>query len=600
MNFNIYRYLRDSFILAITLILCFDIIPSAFAQKSNLKTYAAKLSPNSVQLFFPLISKNTDTDLTVGFVEITQAVQNSANSVTLVANRQTVIRIYPQANLKATPNVYVSISAYRGGSQISGSPLVIGPGMAPLTWSRADINSSFNAYLPSAWLSGNVTLITTVDPYNTIEEINNANNSTSNSLNFTPVPPLEITIVPIRYRHTDGKIYGPASSSYIQSAFLRIYPVNLVNVFVHNPYNFYDGDLEEASSWIELLDRITNIKTSEGAPDSTVYFGLIPLLDTSGNTWWNGGYAGLGWLSNPPNQIWREAIGLTDAYLKQYNYNLNGNDIVTHEVGHNFGRRHAPCGNPDSVDPLYPYPGGKIGQYGFDPITFQAIPPTSYFDIMGYCDSNWISDYTYLGLLQNQAAYGAPEALQESVDSLYIRAKIGNDGAVELMPFYAFPNQSEILPKESEYYLELVDASGEIIAAYPIEVRVAESKNFQAKSIHTMIPTPSSPFTEMLLKRNGEVVSRRSNIQLEISKTSEPSIYLADGKIVLEWGVDEKPALVRYKIEDSKMWTTLGIDILGGQILLDPLSLPKGKLIFEIILADSTTPIITIPLENNP
>jgi len=574
MNINIYRYLRTFLIVTLSLVLCHNLVPSSFAQELNPNTQPIWLSTTNFPLYLPLISKNTDTDLSISFVEITQAVQNSSNSVTLVANRQTVVRVYTQSNLFALPNVYISISAYQGSSKMPGSPLVIGPGVAPLTWSRADISSSFNAYLPPNWLSGSVTLVTTVDPYDAIEEKNEANNSTSKVLNFTSVPALNITVVPVLYHHEpNGKTYGPASPTFIQSAFLRMYPVNYVNVNVHSTY-YYSADLDNSSDWEILLNRITNLKISEEAPDSRVYYGLIPLLDGNGNSWWDGGYAGLGWLSSPPNQIWRESIGLADAYLKQYNYYLNGNDIVTHEVGHN--------------------------QYGFDPIAFQVIPPTSYYDIMGYCEPNWISDYTYLGLLQNQVAYGAPEIEPKLTDSLYIRATIERDGITELLPFYAFPSKPDILPKESEYTLELVDASGEIMASYLLAIREADSADFQVQSIHTVIPQPTFPFTNIRLKRNGEIVSRRSNDRSVLSKTIQPLIRLDNGEIILQWGISQKPALVRYKTDSSETWTTLGIDFLDGEIRLDPQSLPEGKLFFEVILADATESAYSATWENIP
>src|SRR5690606_15666517 len=40
-------------------------------------------------------------------------------------------------------------------------------------------------------------------------------------------------------------------------------------------------------------------------------------------------------------------------------------DAFVHELGHNQGRPHSPCGNPDGPDMNYPHPGSSIGAWGF-------------------------------------------------------------------------------------------------------------------------------------------------------------------------------------------------------------------------------------------
>src|SRR5205085_10095651 len=56
-------------------------------------------------------------------------------------------------------------------------------------------------------------------------------------------------------------------------------------------------------------------------------------------------------------------------------------------------------------DPSYPYAGGQIGAYGYDPATATLKQPSAP-DIMGYCSGKWISDYTYNGVLAYRAAFG--------------------------------------------------------------------------------------------------------------------------------------------------------------------------------------------------
>lgn len=79
---------------------------------------------------------------------------------------------------------------------------------------------------------------------------------------------------------------------------------------------------------------------------------------------------------------------------------------VAHELGHNLGRPHSPCGAPDGL-PTYPYAFGFIGSVGHDVQawvegrTSSAIgrAPDATADLMGYCSPSWISDFTYRSIL---------------------------------------------------------------------------------------------------------------------------------------------------------------------------------------------------------
>jgi len=603
MNRTLNSHIRNHLLVTLIALSLLVITPTTFAQEPETDPQITTSDAYGVSLYLPIITKSINTDLTIGHVEITQAVQTDTNSVTLVANRQTLVRVYTQTNASYTVDgVYVSISAYQGSSELPDSPLLVGPGTSPITWSRADINTSFNAFLPSTWLSGNATLSVTVDPSDTIEEKDNTNNTVSKTLNFTSVPPLNITVVPIHY--WDGyekKWYGPASASFIQTAFSRMYPVDTVNVYVHTPIDF-PGYLDHINSekaiayWNALLDNITTLKATEGAPESQVYYGLIPLIDGNGYTWWGssgGGYAGLGWVG------YRESIGISDAYLKQYNFYINGKDVANHEVGHNFGRHHSPCGDAGNIDPDYPYPGGIVGQYGFDMSAWKVIP-TSYTDIMGYCDSNWVSDYTYLGLLQNQLDFGSLVTAPQTTESLYIRASIGDDDTVVLQPVYAFQRSPDQTPTESEFSLEFVDAGGEVVAAHPVAVRLAEGEDFLARSIHVTVPRPTLPFTSVRLTKNSATVSERSLGQTNRFRTTQTAIHLDNGELILDWGMPQIPAMVRYTVDQGESWTTLGFDILEGKLRMDPQSLPLGSLLFEIILADTTESTLSTTWEHIP
>jgi hypothetical protein len=80
---------------------------------------------------------------------------------------------------------------------------------------------------------------------------------------------------------------------------------------------------------------------------------------------------------------------------------------MLHEVAHNHGRQHAPCvqgGTIAGVDPNYPQADGSTGVYGYDALGDNLLNPEDFTDLMGYCRNQWLSAYTYSGLLNTVLA----------------------------------------------------------------------------------------------------------------------------------------------------------------------------------------------------
>jgi hypothetical protein len=107
---------------------------------------------------------------------------------------------------------------------------------------------------------------------------------------------------------------------------------------------------------------------------------------------------------------------------------------MPHEVGHNHGRQHAPCGT--SGDPSYPYAGAAIGDWGYDLLQQKLYPPDSTKDLMSYCNPTWVSDYTYKAFFDRlQAVNGASIAFPAAaIDQTYDRVLVNADGTVSWLP----------------------------------------------------------------------------------------------------------------------------------------------------------------------
>jgi hypothetical protein len=541
--------------------------------------YNLGLTSGSTKYFLPLMM--APASLAINGLEVTQSVQNPANSVPLVANRRTALRVYAYS-LTGAPqsDVRVSVAATRNGTALLGSPLVIGPQTAPTSPSRANYASSFNVELPSGWLSGAVAMTATAY----IGSLPSGGGATSSlALNFTSVPALDVMVVPISYTHNGGWTYAapPANDTTrneVRDWMIRAYPVSTVTVSFHSAYAF-SGNLANLSDWSALLGSITTLKQIELGPIGRVYYGLIPTTD-GGHRWFYSGYSGLGWIGLP-----RTSIGLQLPTSAGWSADQTG-ETAAHEVGHNLGRYHAPCGGVADPDLSYPYAGGSIGQFGLDIPKGVLWNPATTYDLMGYCDPQWVSDYTYQGLYDDQRSIGA-SVLAASAPGLFIRGTFTSAGEVALKPVYALSLPPTDLPAASDYQVELLDASGQVLAAYPVPVLEASNEGGTVQAISAVVPQLAQAVARVRLVRAGQTSAEKDLAPAGVGIQSAPTVSpQPDGLITLSWNVATLPALVRYSADGGQTWTTLGVDVLGGQLTLDPATLLNGGAgQFEVTLA---------------
>jgi hypothetical protein len=543
---------------------------------------AAPTGESNIYIPFQATSK---PDFTVTDIEIFQATQTDNNTVPLVSGKTAVARIYVQLLAGISPaGVPVSLTAVRNGANI-GTVNATGPTTIPASPQRGIYNSTFNVILPDSWLSGQVQFTATVDPGNTIPEGHENNNQFARIVTFNNVPDLQVVLVPIDYIHqgsTNPGFYPGQGFDNISNWVRRAFPVDNVNVTIRPDYPF-SGNLQGSSAWLNLLNQIYVLKLSDGHLEETpiVYYGFVPIQNGS-TQWFFSGIAGIGWIS-PPGQNFRDAVGL----------NLGANDetgiLAGHEIGHNLGRDHAPCGGPDEPDPSYPYAGASIGQYGMDiqGSTVAFNTPTSHVDMMSYCSPEWVSDYTYNALYNNQRVQGLLQQATPVADHLVIRAILDDNNAVTLAPTYAFATQSSHEIAASDTVAELLDAQGNIITTTPLAIREAEEEGIYFRSVMGTVPLPSTPVASIRLVAEGTVLTERPFSEPDRLAQTALAITQTPQLVTLNWGLPNVPALVRYTADNGTSWTTLAIDTLGGSLSLDVADWMGESGRFQIILADT-------------
>ncbi|MCP4419511.1 MAG: hypothetical protein GY805_23100, partial [Chloroflexi bacterium] len=438
------------FALALTLIIGVSV--------SSNQSVAAPLAPLDEFIYLPIVM--TPPDLSVTHLEISQSVQDEDNNVPLVANRPTVVRVYTETSSgSGVPNSSVTLTATRGGSSLT--PVTSTTMTASAASSRSSLSSTFNVTLPADWLSGTVKITASIDGQGGVSIVK--------TVTFNTVPTLNVVLVPINYKHTPtGVTFSGPTTDHISDWIMRAYPLSNMSVSVHSAYAF-SGNLQNGSAWSSLLYKMSTLKDLDGAANSTVYYAYID-FDCGWFDCANGGIAGIGWIG------FRESVGI------DFGASDTTGELAGHEIGHNFGRQHAPCGV--SGEPSYPHAGASIGEYGLDGIggSLQLLNPGGYVDMMSYCDPVWVSDYTYKALYQDQLANGAYiwAPMQES---LLIHGSVAEDGAVTLNPVYILP-QTAVSPQNSLYQVELLDSAGNIIATHPIDLLVAEEEEVSARAVH--------------------------------------------------------------------------------------------------------------------
>jgi len=514
-------------------------------------------------------------DLQIVHMGLYQSVQNPANSVTLVAEKPAMLRVYAlgSSNNGRPIETTVTVTAQRGGATLGSltSELRAVPGQA----NADDLNSTFNFDLPRAWLSGQVTLTATIDHADRVSESSEGNNQRVAAFTFRNLPPLNVTIVPIRYIHApSGATFADAAHDPISDWLSAAFPAGRVDVSYHAPYTFI-GDLRQGDEWKRLLDELSALWQVEvGGNTSRIYYGLIP-TGQAGHSWFDGyGISGMGWVGG-----WRVSIGL--------DLGEQAGPTAGHEIGHNLGRRHAPCGDPSNVDPLYPYPNAIIGVHGVDTEEDLLMSPNQTHDMMSYCGPRWLSDYTYEGLVQEQLARGGRLAPPAFGEALLLRAAIDGERVTTLPAYRIEQSLPAAEAGSSPYQVQLLDAKGRVLAVHPATLLEAEEPGVSSRMIVASVPAPAGEVAAARFLKGEQVVAER--IMSGGAPTAAPdapaSVRATAEGVVLEWDAAGGPALVRFST-DGATWSVLASDVEGGRLDLAPGTLPDGPIQFEVILAD--------------
>ena len=359
----------------------------------------------------------------VDAIEVTQAIQDLSQSIPLLAGKSTVVRVYLSNYSAGAITVHGELALRRAPGDVpvivaSASSALLDPAAAgDLAGARNDASRSLNFVVPYECTSVGPLAITVARVTDTATGVAvSLGKERRPIVAFIASPPLRVRILGIRYQMGDPPVsYIPRDVDFdlLKSWLARAYPTGEVIasqaiVDTVTPPEFSCGDVNTQLAAIRALDM------SAGADSKTHYYGLVG----------DGGFWMRGCSAVPVAAPGPSAVGSGPAGTPYGSFSWDGDSSYAdwyggHEIGHTFGRQHPGfCGETQNDLQHYPFPNGQLGGaansfVGFDVgdpvqgLPMAALSGQAWHDVMTYCEYEWLSPYTYRGILDRLIAEDA-------------------------------------------------------------------------------------------------------------------------------------------------------------------------------------------------
>ena len=352
---------------------------------------------------------------------LTQAAQSREYPVSLVAGESALLRVFV-TSLRETTETLPPVRAtfFLNGTEAHVVEIPTGSATIPTEVREGELDRSANAEIPAGVIQPGLEMVVEIDPSGTLDPSLGVSRRIPaegrTAVGVAAMPTLNLTLVPFVWtgdndRRTADLVEELHPEHELFWETNHLLPVDAFEIMKHEPV------LTDSNSGFDLLHEVKIIRTMEGG---------------------TGHWKGLMYTNQPPGGI---------AYIGgKVSFSKPRSKTIAHELGHNFGLGHAPCGNAGGPDPGFPKPDGRIGVWGYDPRDNGSLVPPSYADLMGYCSRNWISDYHFTNALAYRLAdEGASAASRVAVQSLLVSGQVAADGTLALDPAFVV-NASPAVP----------------------------------------------------------------------------------------------------------------------------------------------------------
>lgn len=348
---------------------------------------------------------------------LVQAVQSRAFPVPLVAGKRALLRVFPTAARAVDAGVpAIRARFFVDGRETHMEYVPGGSEAIPAKVDEGSLATSVSAEIPGRVVRPGLEMVVEVDPDGTLDPalgVARRIPATGRlAVDVRALPPLEVTVVPFLWAQAPdssmldaarGMAADPQGHALLADV-RALLPVGVLEVTAHEPV------LSSSNDARRLLEETEAIRALEG-----------------------GGGHYLGTMAGPvtgPSGV---------AFLPgRAGFSIPNSGTIAHELGHNLGLHHAPCGGAGDPDPSFPHPDGSAGAWGYDFARGELVRPTTP-DLMSYCGPpDGISDYHFANALRYRLfeARAAAVPTATPATSLLLWGGADADGAPFLNPVF--------------------------------------------------------------------------------------------------------------------------------------------------------------------
>lgn len=581
-------------------------IRSTRARRSHGRASSSFASSFGLALLMMASSAFAQVDLSVGDIHVSQAIQDASNSITLVAQRSTVVRVSVgvSGTSFSVPGVNGELHVFVNGTEITpvaGLAPINGPITAPVLPSLGNESHTLNFELPAPTgitPSTDVDFVVELDPLSGEADTTNNDGALNNVVFERRCNPkiyyTRINYLPAGLGLPDtAKVEPGVGDAFVRGIFPfedadpDLYTQGLFPSLAFSADGDGDGVLDSSPEGSDLLDFLAScrqliVDSGLGADDATFLYGWIRDNPTSGN-----GKAQIGGFNG-----W----GNTQDIRSQRTF--------AHELGHNFGFSH----NSRSLD-----------EYGWDVTARLDGNPASndttgrlkgleLNDIMRggqLTDSAWIDTTSYTSLLADetiQCDAGDGSRFVAVVSGIIDRSGLE---IIRLNPVFRFPWTSFGTPprlQEGPFRLRLQDEFGQ---EYLTSFDAREFEDLAGEEVtgfgffEVMIPVePNARLVELTIDDGRTTLasigeSEPPRIQI---LSPEPGASLGESTtLVVEVADGDTPASVRqlqiaWSPNGGESWVPLEVNVPGERQEIElnttEIQVSEGNGVIRVFVSD--------------